>query len=145
MPTLSFKKQFCPRVESGEKTHSLRSKRKRAWKVGDYLGLYYALRTNQARLLGKTTVVRVQDVELSVEKFVPSNTWRLSIRIDGEQLSFDEAEAFAQRDGFPDLVSMRQFWHENNDLKPDQVWRGDLIHWKFPFNEADPGGKNARA
>jgi len=132
MPTLSFKKQFCGRVEAGEKTHSLRSKRARAWKVGDYLGLYYALRTKQSRLLGRTTVVRVQEVSLTISRCGAL----MDICIDGERLSLDEANDFAIRDGFTGVGGMRLFWQENNGMKAGETWIGDLIHWKFPFTEA---------
>lgn len=135
MPTLSFKKQFCGRVEAGEKTHSLRSKRLRAWKVGDYLGLYYALRTKQARLLGKTTVVQVQDALVRLVVDPDTDKFTLTISFDGECLTRDEAESFARRDGFADLHEMMEFWAQVNGLTPGNVWRGDLIHWKFPFAE----------
>lgn len=135
MPTLSFKKQFCGRVEAGEKTHSLRSKRKRAWKVGDYLGLYYALRTKQKRLLGKTTVVALQDVSIHLRSVGEGELFAFDITIDGELLTPDEAESFARRDGFQDLSAMRLFWIVENRMIADDVWRGDLIHWKFPFAE----------
>lgn len=139
MPTLSFKKQFCGRVEAGEKTHSLRSKRARAWKVGDYLGLYYALRTKQARLLGKTVVIALQDVSIHLRCVKEGEPFAFDITIDGEPLSADEAESFARRDGFEDLAAMRLFWVTENKMQANDVWRGDLIHWKFPFTEAANG------
>lgn len=137
MPALSFKKQFCPLVESGEKTHSLRAKRKRAWKVGDYLPLYYAMRAKQCRLLGKMTVTGVQDVSIHLRLEKEGEPFGFDIIIDGELLSADESESFARRDGFPGLAEMRLFWVVENKMQPGSVWLGDLIHWKFPFKEPD--------
>ena len=92
MPALSFQKQFCPKVQRGEKTHSIRGKRARPWKVGDKIALYYAMRTKQCTLLGRSTVVKVDDVLLSDRE-------EFRIRINGELLAADEAQAFARRDG----------------------------------------------
>jgi hypothetical protein len=128
MPALSFQKQFCPKVRRGEKTHSIRAKRARPWKVGDKVALYYAMRTKQCTLLGRSTVVKVDDIVLTDgEKF--------DIRINGELLAADEAESFARRDGFDCLRAMADFWRKNYSIHISVSWSGDIIHWKFPFDE----------
>ncbi len=135
MPALSFMKQFCPRVENGSKTHSLRAKRKRAWKIGDKAVLYFAMRTKHCRLLGRSTVVKVEDVLL----LHPGAGRRLRIRINGEWLSADEAKSFARRDGFASIGKMLDFWMEKHQIHHTGSWQGDVIHWKFPFEkEANP-------
>lgn len=132
MPALSFMKQFCPRVESGGKRHSLRAKRRRPWKVGDDVALYYAMRTKSCRLLGRTKVVKVDEVLLLHDPM-------FRIRINGELLAQDEAMEFARRDGFHDLAAMRDFWMERHAIHIHGFWQGDLIHWKFPFEDANGG------
>jgi hypothetical protein len=58
---------------------------------------------------------------------------RFWIRIDGELLAPDEADAFAVRDGFVDAQAMKSHWEKHNDLREGRTCYGDLIHWKFPF------------
>ena len=66
MPSLSFRSHFVPKIERGEKTHSIRPKRKRAWKVGDDLALFYSMRTKQCRRLFNAPVVRVEDITITI-------------------------------------------------------------------------------
>lgn len=123
-------KQFCPNVKSGVKRHSLRAKRQRAWRVGDNLALYYAMRTKSCTLLGRTTVVKVDYVKLTYDPM-------FRIWINGEQLEPDEAREFARRDGFQDLADMADFWMKNHRIHIYGSWQGDLIHWKYPFESTE--------
>jgi uncharacterized protein YqfB (UPF0267 family) len=132
MPALSFQKRFCPAVEIGEKTHSIRSQRKRRWKAGDRIALYYAMRTKQCRLLGRTRVAAVEQILLTHDPL-------FRIRIEGVLLSPDEARSFARRDGFPDLSDMADFWMEKYAIHVAGSWQGEIIHWRFPFEEPEAG------
>lgn len=124
MPALNFMKQFVARVEDGSKGHSIRRKRKRAWKVGDRLALYTGMRTRACRLLFRTVVTKVQDILIAV---VPDAEWAV-IKIDDVLLMPDEMEAFAQADGFADHAAMMAFWQKTHTLP----FHGDIIHWKYP-------------
>jgi hypothetical protein len=137
MGMYGFKKQFCPKVESGEKTHTIRGKRKYPDKPGNTLHLYYAPRTKQCRLLLRAPCTKVLDIVLadSGRRFhdvIPvQNGRRLCgiyplIEIDGTRLADDEMEALAIRDGFESLWEMSGFWDLN------QPFNGDIIHWKYP-------------
>jgi len=50
MGLLNFKMQFRPKIESGEKRHTIRATRSRPWKVGEKLHLYTGLRQKGAKL-----------------------------------------------------------------------------------------------
>lgn len=136
MPAFSFKKKFVPFVESGEKTHTIRAKRKNRPRPGQAFYGYYAMRTKQCRKLVQSEITRVQDILIDVDHlycdFVAGDhitrVWP-QIVIDGERLADDEMEALAKRDGFTGLPDMMLFW-------PRQVlpFTGDLIHWKAVSN-----------
>src|SRR5271170_7503724 len=112
MPAYSFQKRFVPKVESGEKTHTIRGKRKNRPKPGQPFYGYYAMRTKQCRKLVESTITRVQDITIEQGKRICDIEaregmhvyWNVpKITIDGEVLARDEAEALARRDGFQDL------------------------------------------
>lgn len=132
MPAYSFQKQFVPFVESGEKTHTIRGKRKNRPKPGQTFYAYYGMRTKQCRKLLESSITRVQDILIDVDHlycdYIDAEHIMLvypRIVIDGESLADDEMEALARRDGFSDLRAMMMFW-------PRQVlpFSGDIIHWK---------------
>lgn len=134
MPAYSFQLQFVAPVERGDKTHTIRGKRKNRPKPGQPFYGYYAQRTKQCRKLIQSTITRVQDIKIEQGKRICSDDlrdgllvyWNVpKITIDGEVLARDEAEALAVRDGFRDLLAMSDFW------PPERLpFSGDIIHWK---------------
>ena len=136
MPALSFQKQFVPKIRSGEKEHTIRGWRKRAFVTGDLLALYYGMRTKQCELLMRRTCTHARPIVIanSGRKFpgwdaVVDGKHQFGlypqIEIDGTRLADDEMESLARRDGFVDLFAMAQFW----DLtKP---FSGQIVHWRF--------------
>lgn len=120
MPAYSFQQQFCSPVERGDKTHTIRGKRKHRPKPGQPFYGYYAMRTKQCRKLIESTITRVQDIEIILGPF------GMEITLDGERLSPDEIVALAKRDGFDSAASMEKFWVGRYPFE------GDIIHWKFP-------------
>ena len=128
MPALSFKKQFVPFVEDGSKQHSIRAMRTRPFRVGDTLQLYYAQRTKQCRLLGNVPCVKVESFRLD----------RARVWIAGEELSLDEKDSLAWRDGFRYATTLRshkgcfelmlEFWVNTHG---DTIFEGQIIHWDW--------------
>ena len=127
MGLYGFKARFVPYVESGEKTHTIRSRRVHPDKPGDTLHLYAAPRTKQMRLLMRVPCVRVEELEI-VRDYVKAvgNMWLFVV--DGNRLSHDEIEALARRDGFASFNDMLDFWKAQKRTFP---WKGDIIHWDF--------------
>ncbi len=121
MPAYSFQMQFCGPVERGEKTHTIRGKRKARPKPGQRFVGYFGMRTKACRKLIESTIARVQDVFMS-----QGRDGVVKVDLDGERLSPDQCEALARRDGFPDWATMQQFWVGRYPFS------GDMIHWKFP-------------
>jgi hypothetical protein len=90
MPALSFQKQFVPFVEDGSKQHSIRADRKRPFKVGDTLSLFYGMRTKQCRLLARVPCIKVERMRIE----------RARVWIYAVELSLDEKDLLAWTDGF---------------------------------------------
>lgn len=126
---LGFKRRFAPYVLDGTKTHTIRATRKIRPKVGEICHCYVDPRQRTMKLLGRWPCVAVQ--KISIQKAV--HPARLLIRIDGELLSNDEAEALLYRDGFRDksgetfeaMAQAREFW----ELR--LPFGGDIIHWEW--------------
>jgi hypothetical protein len=99
MPAYSFQKQFVPFVESGEKTHTIRGKRKYPPKPGQPFYGYYAMRTKQCRKLIESKITRVGEIwilehERRIE-YRDGNHFIFDypkITIDGEFLADDEMD-----------------------------------------------------
>lgn len=126
MPAYSFQKQFVPFVESGDKTHTIRGKRKNRPQPGQTFYGYYAMRTKQCRKLIHSTITRVQDITIELVQAGPHERNFHRITVDGEVLAPDEMEVLARRDGFPHLLAMMQFWPSER-----LPFNGDIIHWSF--------------
>lgn len=137
MGLYNFQARFVPKIEAGEKTHTIRAKRKHPDKPGDLMYLYTGLRTKQARRLragGRSDVpvcAAVQDIRI---------TTGLQIIIDGERLTLDEADQFARRDGFQNYGDMMRYWGEN------LPFNGDVLHWRISNgSETVSGIRSTRA
>jgi hypothetical protein len=130
---LGFKRQFAPFVEDGSKTHTIRSVRKIAPRVGETCHCYVDPRQKSMRLLGRWPCVRVEQIEI-----VGGYGGIAQILVEGTSLDLKEMEALARRDGFRDggLKEMEAFWAKTHGLAPSYIFRGQIIHWKFP--EARP-------
>ncbi len=133
MPAYSFKLRFVPKIVSGEKTHTIRSKRKQRPQPGQCFHGYYAMRTKQCRKLIESDITKVGDIWIvdSGHRFHGLMNGVMDgifpqIEIDGTKLAHDEMEALAVRDGFESLQDMASFW----DLSKN--FHGDIIHWRFP-------------
>jgi len=130
----NFQKRFAPFVLDGSKTHTIRAKRKHADKPGNPFHGYTGLRTKNAELLIRSTVVKVEDILIRKTASLFQEAVELfEIAIDGVGLEPDEKNALAWSDGFRSsgksgaFAEMMEFW--DGQLP----FRGDLIHWT-PIN-----------
>lgn len=127
MPALSFQKQFVAAVESGEKTQTIRARRKRPFKIGDTLYLYYGMRTKQCRKLGEAICTSVKPITLH-ERSHPSLS-RLAISLSDtgftRALNPLEKSILAEKDGFEDLDAMFDWFGKTHGLP----FEGFLIRW----------------
>jgi hypothetical protein len=125
MPALNFKKQFAPKVESGEKRQSIRAKRRdgRNPRPGQMLYHYTGMRTKGCRKLREGQCLSVQEIILD---------WRLGIYIDGIWLGEIERNEFAKADGFKGFTAwqdMRDFFARVHGLSETEQFHGLLIKW----------------
>lgn len=118
---LNFKKEFAPRVESGEKRQTIRRNRRdgRRPQTGDTVKCYTGLRTRAARLLRVAPVTECLSVRMDIDERV--------VVVDGRLLNRDEAHAFARADGFESL-SWMFFWFR--DQYHSQVFEGFCVRWE---------------
>ena len=136
LPAYNFKQRFRAMVLDGTKRHTMRATRKHRQRVSDTCYLYCGLRTKAVEFLFAAPCTKVEDVvlpELGV------------LIVSGTELSADECEQLAWRDGFrPELETdaasrrrnafelMMRFWATEHVAKGRTLpWNGDLIHWDY--------------
>lgn len=116
MGLYNFKVRFEQFIRDGRKRHTIRETRKHPDESGNTLHLYIGLRTRNCRLIFRAPCTAVQEIEIRGD----------GISIDGNELSRDEQETLARRDGFRDLAEFYRFWPA--DKLP---FAGQIIHWNF--------------
>ncbi len=127
MPSLSFQKRFTDRVESGDKTHSIRTRRKRPeqWHVGRKVHLFTAMRTRSCRRLGTGEIIGLHDLTITGD----------GIYIDGTFMNEKaQLHEFAVQDGFKDWPDFIAFFSENYSLP----FAGSLIIWRLIKEQPAP-------
>src|SRR5260370_25323008 len=97
MGLYNFQKRFVPFIKRGDKTHTIRAKRKHPDKPGDVCHLYQGLRTKKAKLIFRAPCVRAEEIEIAAMNRVV---------IDGVELTGCEREQLARRDGFNNWLDM---------------------------------------
>ena len=119
MGLYNFQKRFVPFVLSGEKTHTIRARRRYPDQPGDICHLYTGLRVKgKTRLLMRAPCVKVEEIEITGAESNPT------VIVDGHKLSRDERERLACCDGFMNFEEMAAFW------KGRLPFLGDIIHWE---------------
>lgn len=150
MGLYNFKEQFVPFILSGEKTHTIRAVRRHPDKPGNTLYLYTGLRTKRAKLLMRVDCVKVEDIEIRqrIEDFANPYTgyhehveWFV-VRVNDDELTGDEREQLARRDGFSSFAKMMKFWTVPKNRLP---FIGNIIHWRRKESHAARTSKNSRA
>lgn len=115
-----LKHRFIPRVESGDKRHTIR--RGKRWKVGMRIDLFKDVRQKTMKLIFRAPVTRVDDITIHVE------LTGLTIFIGEHELDASEKEALAIADGFNDRVEMFEFWSIEHGYGR---FGGQIIHWDY--------------
>jgi len=124
MPLLNFQKQFAPKVESGEKNHTIRARRRdgRDPKKGQTLFLYTGLRTEASRKLGESPCTSSVPIQIDPENIV----------VAGELLDPFQEEELAIDDGFDCITDFREYFLKDHPKKGTgaEQFDGYLIHFK---------------
>lgn len=116
MPAYSFKTQFIDPIKSGEKSQTIRGKRKSQAKPGDTVYLYYGMRTKWCTKIGEAICYKVSEIVIG----------NCKVFVDGKKLNANQRETLAKQDGFEGFYTMMLFWEQNNVLP----FVGDIIYWK---------------
>lgn len=124
MPLLGFQKQFVEAVESGTKRQTIRAHRKRPFKVGDTLYLYYGLRTQQCRKLGEVECREVVPFKIEFGYFWMFYS-RGAVQRRWLRLQVHDAADLARADGFESAADMAAWFEKTHGLPFD----GQLIRW----------------
>jgi hypothetical protein len=121
---LNFQPRFVPFILDGSKTHTIRAERAIMPRVGETCHCYTGLRHKGAKLLGRWPCVRVEGIQIFQDGL------RRRVFIDGNELSLDEKNSLAWRDGFrPEegfsfaFAAMSLFWDARLPFD------GHVIHW----------------
>lgn len=138
MGLYNFQPRFVPFILSREKTHTIRAWRSHGDVPGRTMHLYSGLRHKGARLLMRTTCVRVDFIRITADQRVfigASVGFEGSPALYGEgqyhqggfvELDRSEKDSLAKRDGFRNFQEMMQFW---NGRLP---FEGQIYHWRPP-------------
>lgn len=143
-----FKARFEPFVKDGSKQHTLRDIRKGTRQIvqGDRLDCYGNVRQKTMHLIGRWVCIRVQVAQFRFA--VANGTEYPRMSIDGVELSPDERDAFAWRDGFrhafptPKEINLKPYSYSTDGCfsMMMQYWIAEgatfpfekqLLHWKF--------------
>lgn len=132
MGLYNFQKRFEVFIRRGDKTHTIRARRKHPDKPGNTLHLYTGLRTKHAKLIGRFVCTKVEEIEIEMRPakgngVLTRGLYFPEVVIDGTELDATEKEAFARRDGFQNFTEMIQFWREPKNRLP---FHGNVIHWR---------------
>lgn len=121
MPAYNFQKQFVDMIYSGEKTQTIRRRRKRPTLAGETLKLYTGMRTKNCTLIFETQCLRVTPIEiLPLAKAVVMN---------GNSLSEKELLDFVVKDGFDGVESFFNFFMRYSyETLQDEL---EVIYWRF--------------
>ena len=120
----NFNLRFAGVIRRGEKRQTIRQTRKdkRVPAVGDLVKLYTGLRTKDTLLLGEGFVTTCQPI---VVDWWTTNAW--GIYPDGRRLVLEEANDFAQADGFKSAQELLDWF---KDTYPAQVkLEGFCVRW----------------
>ena len=122
MVAYSFKKQFVQPIERGLKRQTIRAHRKRHARPGEFLQIYFGMRTQHCRkIIDDPKCLIVENIEIQVGPHGFED-----IRIDGDMLSAHDMKYLARADGFTDTGDMHAFWHHAHG---EGRFEGVIIKW----------------
>ena len=114
MPALNFLKVNVPKIESGEKPHTIRRLGKRQFKVGDRLYLYWGQRTKSCQKIGETNCIKVDSIRIYGDT--------KEIILNGKLLEPEQIAKLAIRDGFQDTMDFFEFFSRYSDFDGQVIW-----------------------
>jgi hypothetical protein len=124
MPLYSYTPELAPKVKSGEKRQTIRSKRKIRPQVGQQAHNYTGGYSTKRQHLGSPVITEVRDILIGGGGVIMDYN---SDDVGEYPLTTDyELNEFARSDGFEDWAAMREWFNRNGGLP----FEGDLIKWQ---------------
>jgi len=114
MPAYNFQEQFVPMILDGQKSHTIRRRRKHPTKVGDKLMLYTGMRTKQCKLIVMTECVKVEPIMIWPFKNHLASPINVPI------------EEFVHNDGFENVDAFFEFFRR---YKAECLNDFEIIWW----------------
>lgn len=107
MPAYNFKSRFVAPILKGEKCTTIRRRRKRPTRPGDFLSLYTGMRTKQCALIARAKCARVTPIVIRPDLCTLS-----VVADDGAEILLepDEVVEIARDDGFEDALEFFDFF-----------------------------------
>lgn len=118
-----FERRFVDPILSGTKTGTIRERRKRPLKPGDWM----IMRCWQGKPYRSTQVSITEDREVLSVSAVELDFAAMIFRVDELTVFRAELPAFARADGFKSLVDFRHYWVHRRGVR---YFRGELIRWR---------------
>lgn len=136
MPAYNFQTQFVEKILSGEKSQTIRRRRKRQTIPGDMLSLYTGMRTKKCTLIAVAPCVNFEPIKFYLDRsemfiWSPEQPGDLYYQ-EGEEIgSFrlmnaEEVNALAHADGFEDVYDFFDFFKR---YKSDYLGDFEIIYW----------------
>ncbi len=124
---IGFKARFAPKVESGEKTQTIRARgKRRPPRVGEKLQLYTGLRTQYARKLRQDAeCIRVTPISISPAQRLVSMPTGEGQSARWQTLDVEAIEQLARADGFESAAGFFDFFEQAGGS-----FSGYLIEWR---------------
>ena len=127
MPMISFS-MFKSKILAGLKTQTIRSPRKYPIKKGDYLSLWWKVRTQEGYKFGDSTCTKITPV-LIYEDHVEIKTPMCTAYPSTNIWQPSTLELFATDDGFESWQEMLGYF------RPRLGEPLEIIKWQYPFTD----------
>jgi hypothetical protein len=135
MPALNFT-VFIDKILSGEKSQTIRRKRKYPIKKGDKLYLYTRMMYKDCRKLGEVVCSKVQPIKFLYEDLFGDGTelwlYIYSANADLENdlpWPHEWKNTLAKDDGFESIKEFNDYFIKSCKMKPGDVVEADIVYW----------------
>lgn len=133
---LGFNTRFADYVREGSKTHSIREDAGDRWRIGCYVDAFINCRQKtMERLLPPCPVIRTESIEITSTTGFHDG---VKVTVDGVELSMDEKNLLAFRDGFRSPGYTHQFYEMVEFWNGRMPFKGKIIHWIYKPSMSNP-------
>jgi len=121
---LAFKEQFKQKILDGSKIHTIRRDSSNMWNIGNKINFVTSNITENYECFLNGICLGIQSIIVDCDQS--------RILIDNTELTLDEMDLFAIRDGFKDISELFSFFENNyfnKERTTNYIFVGKIIHW----------------